>query len=311
MMRYLSGWVRIIALMVYALQLFFLQLFIRLEPTMFGVNLPGSFLLVTDIVARYLPALAFASTFLLILYSLFSSSKVVKAISLAFLAMMVVEDFLPLGYVELIYGSVYWLALSVAILSAPVILLFITAIEKRSASVFAVAFSGLLASSFYIWSFLSRITFSLPPIDLLSASVYAFVIAFAALAVTMVKGHGSELYASLAISLAMIVPVTYMTVSNLLVQKIMNMVLQTSLGAPTPFPWFAPLFFLIFFTDIYALILSIRSRSFGPLSVAAGFTMIFTSVYLPYNALYSYIAFSGSLMVYLGLDQAKGLPDSS
>ena len=295
----------IITLIVYGIQLVFLQLFIRLEPTMFGVNMPTSFVHAVDMTVQYLPALAFISTLLLALFAAYRSSAAVRIISVLFLAMMFVEEFVPIGPSGVLYGGVYWLVLSMAILAIPEVLLFVAAVERRSISIGAIAVSASLAASFFIWSYASRITFNLPPIGLVAASVYAFTIAFVVLAMGLVKRIGPALYSSLAASVAIMVPVTYFTASNVLAQKVVNMILQTSLGAPTPLPWFAPLFFLIFFIDIYSLIASVKARSFWPLSIAAGSTMIFTSVYLPYNVLYSYLAFSGCLMIYLNSEEAS------
>lgn len=305
-----SGWIKAIALAVYGTQLVFLQLFVRLEPTMFGVTMPQSVLQLIDVTVHYLPALAFASTALLALLALYRSSVPVRAISAFFLAIMLFQEFAP-GSAGWLYGSLYWLVLSVLTLAAPEVLLALAAIERRSIPAGAVALSSSLAVSFYIWSFVSRITFNLPPISLLEVSVYAFAIAFAIFAVSTVKRAGVELYISLLASAALMAFAVYFTASNVLAQKVVNMVLQTSLGAPTPLPWFAPLFFTIFFVDIYSFMVFARSRSSGPLSVAAGITMIFTSVYLPYNVLYAFIAFSGSLLVYFGLArQAQGPPSA-
>jgi hypothetical protein len=297
---------------VYFLQILFLQLFVRLEPTMMGVSIPSSAQLLVDAVVQYIPALVFASTALLIFIAMLRSSVTVKLVSFLFLVMMVVDETASLeaGW---LYGSLYWMLFSVSVMAFPEVLLLITSIERRSIAAGAITVSSALASSFYAWSFLSRITFSVPPISLIPISVYAFTVAFALLSAIIVKKFNSALYLSLSAAAVLMGLVVYFTASNLLVQKIFNMVLQTSLGAPAPLPWFAPLFFLIIFSDIYSLVISVRLRSLGPLSVAAGATMIFTSVYLPYNMLYAFISFSGALLIFLGLpdsasDQAKGIP---
>ena len=308
MMRYFSGIIKATAIIAYVLQLVFLQLLIRLEPYLFAAKPPSTILVFANWISQYMPSIIFASTFLLIAYSLYGSSKAVRTLSLVFLIMMIFEDFLPISYIEQVYASVYWLIFSILIILFPIILLLITAVEKKFLPVLILTVSSLLASSFFIWSFLSRVTFSLPPIYLLPISVYLFVVAFVALAATEVKKASLALYLSIAISLIAIAPITYLTESNILMQKVINMVLQTSLGAPIPFPWFAPLFFLILFINTYSLIESIKEKSLKHMSVALGFTMIFTSVYLPYNVLYSFIAFSGALLIYFGLDKAKGFP---
>lgn len=298
---------------VYFLQILFLQLFVRLEPTMMGVSIPSSAQLLVDAVVQYIPALVFASTALLIFIAMLRSSVTIKLVSFLFLVMMVVDETASLeaGW---LYGSLYWMLFSVSVMAFPEVLLLITSIERRSMAAGAITVSSVLASSFYAWSFLSRITFSVPPISLIPISVYAFAAAFALLSTTIVKKKiNSELYLSLSAAAVLMGLAVYFTASNLLVQKIFNMVLQTSLGAPAPLPWFAPLFFLIIFSDIYSLVISVRLRSLGPLSVAAGATMVFTSVYLPYNMLYAFISFSGALLIFLGLpdstsDQAKGIP---
>ncbi len=297
---------------VYLLQILFLQLFVRLEPTMMGTPIPSSAQLLVDAVVQYIPALVFASTALLIFLAMLRSSVQVRLVSFLFLVMMVVDETASLvaGW---LYGSLYWLLFSVLVIAFPEVLLMIAAFEKRSIAVAAIMVSVVLASSFYAWSFLSRITFSIPPISLIPISVYAFTVAFALLSATMVKKFNFALYLSLSVAGVLMGLVVYFTSSNLLVQKIINMVLQTSLGAPTPLPWFAPLFFLIIFSDIYSLVISVRLRSLGPLSVAAGATMVFTSVYLPYNMLYAFISFSGALLIFLGLsdnasNQPKGVP---
>ncbi|MGC8557621.1 MAG: hypothetical protein ACP5NC_01325 [Nitrososphaeria archaeon] len=297
---------------VYLLQILFLQLFVRLEPTMMGVSIPSSVQLLVDAVVQSIPALVFASTALLIFLAMLRSSVQVRLVSFLFLVMMVVDETASLlaGW---LYGSLYWLLFSVLVIAFPEVLLMIAALERRSIAAGAITVSSVLASSFYAWSFLSRITFSVPPISLIPISVYAFTVAFALLSATMVKKFNFALYLSLSVAGVLMGLVVYFTSSNLLVQKIINMVLQTSLGAPTPLPWFAPLFFLIIFSDIYSLVISVKLRSLGPLSVAAGATMVFTSVYLPYNMLYAFISFSGALLIFLGLsdntsNQPKGVP---
>jgi len=279
---------------------------------MMGVSIPSSVQLLVDAVVQSIPALVFASTALLIFLAMLRSSVQVRLVSFLFLVMMVVDETASLvaGW---LYGSLYWLLFSVLVIAFPEVLLMIAALERRSIAAGAITVSSVLASSFYAWSFLSRITFSVPPISLIPISVYAFTVAFALLSATMVKKFNFALYLSLSVAGVLMGLVVYFTSSNLLVQKIINMVLQTSLGAPTPLPWFAPLFFLIIFSDIYSLVISVRLRSLGPLSVAAGATMVFTSVYLPYNMLYAFISFSGALLIFLGLsdnasNQPKGVP---
>lgn len=288
------------SLIVYFIQILFLQLFVRLEPTMMGAPIPSSAQLVVDVVVRYVPELVFATTALLIFLAIYRSSIPVKLASFLFLVMMLIDEAsqLDAGW---LYGSIYWMFFSVLALAFPEILLLIISIERRSLIAASIAVSSALASSFYIWSFLSRVTFSVPPISLIMISVYAFTVAFAVISAGIVKGSRLSLCISISLTSALIGAVLYITLSSVLVQKITNMVLQTSLGAPTPLPWFAPLFFLIIFSGVYSLLKSVKLRSTGPLSVAAGATMIFTSVYLPYNMLYVFISFSGSLLIFFGL----------
>ncbi len=293
--------IKVVSLITYGIQLIFLQLFIRLEPTMFGVNISQSYLYFIDEIVHYLPAIVFASTALLVILALFDSPKYVRAVSFFFLIMMLLQELVPLSFNGSYYGSQYWLVLSMMIIIAPEILLLLVAVAQKSISALAVAVSSSIAVSFYIWSFATRITFSLPPISLLTWSVFAFTVAFAVVTADNVKRIGFEFYVSFAVSVAITALISYYTASNVLIQKIVNMILQTSIGAPTPLPWFAVLYFFIFFTNIYSLMVLVKSRQSGPLLISAGSTMIFTSVYLPYNVLYIYIAFSGALLVYFGL----------
>lgn len=297
------------ALAAYVAQLIFIQLFVRLEPTMFGM--PSYLQQVTAATARYLPSLVFVTAVLLVFLSIYRSSAAIRAISVAFLGISVVNEALPAYTPGWVYASSYWLLLTVCALLMPGALLSVAALERRSVPVASLALSSFLAASFYVWSFLSRVTFTVPPIWLIPASVYAFVASFALLNAMLLR-RSAELYVSAALSLVLTGAAVYFTNANVLAQKIVNMVLQTSLGAPTPLPWFAPLFFMMFLLDIYALLSSIRRRSLVPISIAAGATMVFTSVYLPYNFMYVIIAFSGATMVHLGArllsDKPKGLP---
>ena len=293
-----------LSLIVYLIQILFLQLFVRLEPYMTGVPISPSAQQVIGAIVRYVPEMVFVSTALLILLAAYRSSIPVRLTSLLFLAVMLVDEASQLSAGQL-YGSIYWLFFSVSALAIPVILLFIVAVERRSLAAGSIAVSSALASSFYIWSFLSRVTFSIPPINLILISVYAFTVAFAVISAGAARGPRSALYVSLPVAAAVVGAALYVVSSSVLVQKIINMVLQTSLGAPTPLPWSAPLFFLVIFSGVYSLLASIKLRSPGPLSVAAGAIMIFTSVYLPYNILYVFISFSGALLIFLGLTEGS------
>jgi hypothetical protein len=115
-----------------------------------------------------------------------------------------------------------------------------------------------------------------------------FAASFAALSVYAVRKFKQKrsFYVSFVITAFLTALIVFFTYSNILVQKIINMVLQTSLGAPTPLPWFFPLFSLMIFLDVYSFLVSVKRRSLSMLSMATGATMIFTSVYLPYNMLY-------------------------
>lgn len=300
-----QGVVRLAVLVTYFIQLVFLQLFIRLEPTMFGLNISALTQSVINLVVRYTPVLVLLTTVFLIYTALYVSSAPVRFVSLIFLMAVLVDTILlfsPATAIQL-YGNTLWLLFNVVVLLLPEVLLTITATGYRNVAVAALAVSGFLASSFYVWSFLSRITFSIPPIVLIPASIYAFAASFAALSVyTVIKFKQKwSFYVSFAITAFLTAFIVFFTYSNILVQKIINMVLQTSLGAPTPLPWFFPLFSLMIFLDVYSFLVSVKRRSLSTLSVAAGATMIFTSVYLPYNMLYVQLSFSGALLIYLGL----------
>jgi len=62
----LQGVVKLAVLVAYFIQLIFLQLFIRLEPTMFGLNISALTQSVINLVVRYIPVLVLLTTVLLI-----------------------------------------------------------------------------------------------------------------------------------------------------------------------------------------------------------------------------------------------------
>jgi len=299
-----QGVVKLAVLVAYFIQLVFLQLFIRLEPTMFGLNISALTQNVINLVVKYIPILVLLTTVFLIYTALYVSSISVRFVSLIFLMSVLVDVILLFSpaTASQLYGNTLWLLFNVMVL-LPEVLLTITALSYRNIAIAALAVARFLASSFYVWSFLSRITFSIPPIVLIPASIYAFAASFVALSGYAVRKFKQKLsfYVSFVITAFLTALIVFFTYSNTLVQKIINMVLQTSLGAPTPLPWFILLFSLIIFLDFYSFLVSVKRTSLSMLSVATGVTMIFTSVYLPYNMLYVQLSFSGALLIYLGL----------
>jgi hypothetical protein len=107
----LQGVVKLAVLVAYFIQLVFLQLFIRLEPTMFGLNISALTQSVINLVVRYIPVLVLLTTVFLIYTALYVSSISVRCVSLIFLMTCLLMQFccslllLQASYTEILCGS--------------------------------------------------------------------------------------------------------------------------------------------------------------------------------------------------------------
>ncbi len=289
----------LLIILSYFIQLISIQFFVRLEPYFMGqFTLPS---IVNIIISK----LAFISRYLIeilgivgSIYFIFNKNRIISIFSSLYFIFMIIP-FIVASYSQNIYINYITSSLGLTLISISSLIPSLAILldykkNKNSIATLAVklvfGISMFLSSLFFVLNYMSSLIFLYPPIALYPISLVFFSLGFIILAYIFLKKSNKYVIAgSVIISLLLVIPLTYYSLTNTLFKFVFNMSMQTALGIAIPLPYFSFLYFVIIFTFLLGLI-NIRKnyRLFFTSLASIG---IFTSAYLISDTMYLFLMY--------------------
>ncbi|WP_292319495.1 hypothetical protein [Caldisphaera sp.] len=227
-----------IIIVAYLLQLISIQIFVRLEPYFMGA------FKVPYIINEALAKIAYISRVLIELivvlaaiYFIFMKEKLISIFSIFYVLFMIIPaiiiSFSQSIYLSYITSPLGLLFISISVLIPPLMMLLSIYNYRNYVQLLLKTLFGLsmlLSSLFFVLTFLSNMLFIYPPINLYPLSLYLFSIGFFVLAYFEIKNSGKyKILIASIISILIVFPLTYYSLTNTLFKYVFNMSMQTSL----------------------------------------------------------------------------------